>query len=80
MLRKRVFFRDIFIGNIYFNVRGTELFSLFSMIRQVYLALGVFLSACAAMEIDSTPIEGIIIDEYAKIRKLHSFVYDYHWL
>lgn len=27
--------------------------------RQVYLALGVFLSACAEMGIDSTPMEGI---------------------
>ncbi|MGL1889901.1 MAG: nitroreductase family protein [Reichenbachiella sp.] len=27
--------------------------------RQVYLALGVFLSACAEMDIDATPMEGI---------------------
>ena len=35
--------------------------------HQVYLSLGYFLSACASMEIDSTPMEGINIDGYAKI-------------
>ncbi len=32
--------------------------------RQVYLALGVLLSACAAMGIDSTPMEGIDNKKY----------------
>jgi nitroreductase/dihydropteridine reductase len=35
--------------------------------RQVYLALGVFLSACAEMGIDATPMEGIEPDNYDKI-------------
>lgn len=35
--------------------------------KQVYLALGMFLSACAAMEIDSTPMEGIEADKYDHI-------------
>jgi len=35
--------------------------------RQVYLSLGYFLSACASMEIDSTPMEGIDINSYAEI-------------
>ncbi len=35
--------------------------------RQVYLALGVFLSACAEMGIDSTPMEGIEPYNYDKI-------------
>lgn len=35
--------------------------------RQVYLALGVFLSACAQMGIDATPMEGIEPDNYDKI-------------
>ncbi|PKQ61986.1 NAD(P)H-dependent oxidoreductase [Labilibaculum filiforme] len=35
--------------------------------KQVYLALGVFLSACAEMQIDSTPMEGIEPDKYDKI-------------
>lgn len=35
--------------------------------KQVYLALGVFLTACASMEIDSTPMEGIVAKEYDKI-------------
>ncbi|MBN9338074.1 MAG: nitroreductase family protein [Chryseobacterium sp.] len=34
------------------------------MSHQVYLALGVLLSACAQMEIDSTPMEGIEIAKY----------------
>jgi nitroreductase / dihydropteridine reductase len=34
---------------------------------QVYLSLGVLLSACAAMEIDSTPMEGIEAEKYDKI-------------
>ena len=32
--------------------------------HQVYLSLGFFLSACAAMHIDSTPMEGILGAEY----------------
>lgn len=35
--------------------------------KQVYLALGVFLSACAEMEIDATPMEGIEPENYDKI-------------
>lgn len=35
--------------------------------RQVYLALGVFLSACAAMGIDATPMEGIEPENYDKV-------------
>ena len=35
--------------------------------KQVYLALGVFMSACAEMQIDSTPMEGIQPKEYDKI-------------
>lgn len=37
------------------------------MRNQVYLSLGFFLSACAAMKIDSTPMEGIQTEEYDKI-------------
>ena len=35
--------------------------------KQVYLSLGVFMSACAEMQIDSTPMEGIQPKEYDKI-------------
>ena len=35
--------------------------------NQVYIALGFFLSACASMGIDSTPMEGIINTEYDKL-------------
>ncbi len=35
--------------------------------KQVYLALGVLLSACAVMEIDATPMEGIIPSSYDEI-------------
>ncbi len=41
--------------------------------HQVYLSLGVFLSACASMGIDATPMEGIKPDEYAKILKLEDY-------
>lgn len=34
--------------------------------HQVYVALGYFLSACATMGIDSTPMEGILPAEYDK--------------
>lgn len=34
---------------------------------QVYLSLGFFLSACAAMGIDSTPMEGIQTGEYDRV-------------
>ena len=35
--------------------------------KQVYLALGVLLSACAEMDIDSTPMEGIEPEKYDEI-------------
>lgn len=37
--------------------------------NQVYLSLGFFLAACAAMGIDSTPMEGIEPDKYKSILK-----------
>ena len=37
------------------------------MSHQVYLALGILLSACAQMKIDSTPMEGIEIAKYDAI-------------
>lgn len=37
------------------------------MAHQVYLSLGILLSACAQMGIDSTPMEGIIPGEYDKV-------------
>ena len=41
--------------------------------QQVYLALGVLLSACAEMKIDSTPMEGIEPEEYDKILGLENY-------
>lgn len=41
--------------------------------KQVYLSLGFFLSACASMEIDSTPMEGIQYDAYAEILQLDGY-------
>lgn len=41
--------------------------------RQLYLALGVFLSACAEMGIDSTPMEGIEPENYDKILGLDNY-------
>ncbi len=35
--------------------------------RQLYLSLGVFLSACAAMGVDATPMEGIEPEQYDRI-------------
>ncbi len=35
--------------------------------KQVYLALGVFLSACAEMGIDATPMEGLEPEKYDEI-------------
>ena len=40
---------------------------------QVYISLGVFLSACAAMEIDATPMEGIEHSEYDRILKIEGY-------
>ena len=37
------------------------------MNNQVYISLGFFLSVCASMGIDSTPMEGIINTEYDKL-------------
>lgn len=41
--------------------------------RQVYLALSIFLSACAEMGIDSTPMEGIDSESYDKIFELDNY-------
>lgn len=41
--------------------------------NQVYLSLGYFLSACASMSIDSTPMEGIKSDEYNTILNLKNY-------
>ena len=35
--------------------------------KQVYLAMGIFLSACAEMSIDATPMEGLEPEKYDKI-------------
>ncbi|MGD9928456.1 MAG: NAD(P)H-dependent oxidoreductase [Mangrovibacterium sp.] len=40
------------------------------MAHQVYLSLGFFLSACAHMAIDSTPMEGIDKSAYDRLLKL----------
>ncbi len=44
------------------------------MCRQVYISLGVAVSACAAMGIDATPMEGIQTEEYKKILDTGSFI------
>lgn len=41
--------------------------------HQVYLSLGFFLSACASLNIDSTPMEGLINDEYDDILQLKGY-------
>lgn len=39
------------------------------MAHQVYLSLGFFLSACASLDVDSTPMEGIDPEAYDRILK-----------
>lgn len=54
----------------YYNTRiksGSEESVLEWFSRQVYLALGVFLSGCAAIGVDSTPMEGIDTAKYDEI-------------
>lgn len=41
--------------------------------RQLYLSIGVFLSACATMGIDSTPMEGIEPENYDQILALDGY-------
>jgi len=41
--------------------------------HQVYLSLGFFLSACASLEIDSSPMEGLKTEEYNKILQLNGY-------
>ncbi len=43
------------------------------MSRQVYIALGILLSATANMEIDSTPMEGIEPEKYKEILGLEGY-------
>jgi nitroreductase/dihydropteridine reductase len=41
--------------------------------KQVYLSIGILLSACAEMGIDSTPMEGIEPDNYDKILGIENY-------
>lgn len=41
--------------------------------KQVYLSLGIFLAACAQMEIDATPMEGIEPDKYKTILEFEGY-------
>ncbi|MFC4816857.1 nitroreductase family protein [Flavobacterium sp. GCM10023249] len=41
--------------------------------HQVYLSLGYFLSACASLGIDSTPMEGIEKEKYKQILQLEDY-------
>ncbi len=41
--------------------------------QQVYIALGVGLSACMSLELDSTPMEGIEADQYQTILKMTDY-------
>ena len=41
--------------------------------KQVYLSLGFFMSACASLGIDSTPMEGIDNKKYDEILKLEDY-------
>lgn len=41
--------------------------------KQVYLSLGILLAACAQMEIDATPMEGIEADKYQEILKMDGY-------
>lgn len=41
--------------------------------KQVYLSLGVLLSACANMQIDSTPMEGIDIEKYNQLLNIKGY-------
>lgn len=43
--------------------------------RQAYIALGFFLSACAMLEIDACPMEGIQAPEYDKLLGLEAMGY-----
>lgn len=43
------------------------------MARQVYLSLGYFLSACAVMGIDSTPMEGVDPEAYDRILRSEGY-------
>lgn len=63
-------FAAYFTHNI--KLRG-EVLATAWMENQVYLALGFFLSACAAMGIDSTPMEGIQPDKYKEVLQLDRY-------
>ena len=41
--------------------------------KQLYLSLGILLSACASMNIDSTPMEGIEPEKYDEILGLKDY-------
>lgn len=41
--------------------------------RQVYIALGIALNSCKALDLDSTPMEGIEGDKYAEILKMTDY-------
>ncbi len=41
--------------------------------KQVYIALGVGLTACVALGLDSTPMEGIELDKYSAILNMKTY-------
>ena len=61
--------------NYYFtNVKAKgEAFTKSWLQHQVYLSLGYFLSACASLGIDSTPMEGISNEEFDEILELKDY-------
>lgn len=54
------------------KTQGDEAVSVWTQ-KQVYLSLGYFLSACASMGIDSTPLEGIDIKAFNEILQVDGY-------
>ncbi len=61
-------YRDIMAGDVVAGERAAQ--ALEWAARQVYLALGTFMTSAALMGIDTCPMEGFEPDEYDKILDL----------
>lgn len=60
-------FKNMMVNSILTKSEGEQILWLE---KQVYIALGNMLTACAALEIDSCPMEGFIPEEYDEILNL----------
>ena len=67
------FYKDMMLGDIVNGPRSKMAHEWAA--RQCYIALGNFMTGCAALGVDACPMEGLVPTEYDKILKLEGSGY-----